>query len=134
MKNKIVFKMHCNIEMSNKYWIKIEPISTIIWIIVTGIRDSFVLYFKSWKYFITFILIPLLFLVVVYRCYYLESNSKFTNLYSLKWIFTKNIWSKRENFFTLNYWSKNFLLEKGQLSESIYDLIINKCHFIGLLP
>ena len=28
--------------------------------------------------------------------------------------------------------AKKFFLEKGQLAESIYDLFINKCHFIGL--
>ena len=28
--------------------------------------------------------------------------------------------------------AKIFQPEKGQLSESIYDLFINKCHFIGL--
>ena len=38
----------------------------------------------------------------------------------------------RENFFTLLFISKNFLLEKGQLAESIYDLIINKRHLLGL--
>jgi len=27
---------------------------------------------------------------------------------------------------------ENFLLEKGQLSESIYDLIINKRHSLGI--
>ena len=37
------------------------------------------------------------------------------------------------NFFAFNYLKQIFLLEKAQLAALIYDLFINKCHFIGLI-
>ena len=45
--------------------------------------------------------------------------------------FVCNFYSKREKFLHWTFETKFFLLEKGQLSKLIYNLIINKWHLLG---